>query len=368
MKKLIGMFALCGAMVYGCAQPGGYVINGTIQGGNPTLYLTAVNDSGKIDTLQQVKADAGAFRFEGRAEKPRLYFLHAEGKEGRIPLFIQDTVFTVDIRKDDLSDVRNYTIQGGVLQQRKNALDREAVKIYRDRDTVLARIYAAEKRHDIWEKMHQLAGLQVMDELYDQVENECLAANHDNILGLCLVYFRYKYLNYERLKPKFDLLSDEMKNTPEGKLIAARYEMMSEVKVGAMAPNFKLPTITGDTVHLYGKSARVKIVDFWASWCGPCRKENPHLVEIYKKYKDKDFLMISVSMDTDEKSWKNAVKADGLEWIQACNLQGSMSEVAKAYRIAGIPHLFILDGNNKIVAEGLRGKEIDEVLEKYLKD
>ena len=152
--------------------------------------------------------------------------------------------------------------------------------------------------------MHEMASLQVMDEIYDKEENEYIQENRDNILGLYLVFYRHSYLNYERLKLKFDMLSEEMKHTPEGQVIDKRYKKLSEVKVGAYAPNFKLPTLDGDSVHLYGKSATIKIIDFWASWCGPCRKENPHLVEIYKKYKDKDLLMISVSMDTDENAWR----------------------------------------------------------------
>lgn len=214
--------------------------------------------------------------------------------------------------------------------------------------------------------MHEMASLQVMSELYNQEENRFIQENRDNILGLSLVFYRYQHLNYEQLKPKFDMLSETMKKTPEGLLIAARYDKLGEVKVGATAHDFKIRTMQGDTLRLYGTRGSVKILDFWASWCGPCRKENPHLVEIYKKYKDKNLLMIGISMDTNEKAWKEAVEADGLEWIQACDFNGSSGPVAKDYRISGIPHIFVLDGNNKIIGEGLRGKELDELLAKYL--
>lgn len=129
----------------------------------------------------------------------------------------------------------------------------------------LARYYAAANAGDMWGQMHERDGLQVMDAMYDQTEDKFIVANHDNLLGLYLVYYRYRHLDFERLKPKFDMLSEETKDTPEGRAIAVRYKKLSEVKAGAKAPNFKLPTLTGDTVHLYGKSALIKVVDFWAS-------------------------------------------------------------------------------------------------------
>ena len=367
MRKWMMLIAFYGFMLSGCTiNVKEYVIKGNVVWGNPDVYLIVVNENGKFDTVQHVVPVNGKFEMKGNLPEPKIGFLIVKDGKGRIPLLLQDTVLNVDIKTDNLSDVRNFVARGGVLQNRKFALDRKEIEIYGDRDSVLARFYKAEKEHDIFEKMHEMALLQTMDEMYDQEENRFIQENRDNILGLSLVFYRYKYLNYERLKPKFDVLSEAMKNTPEGQLIAARYSMLSEVKIGAYAPNFKLPTMQGDSVHLYGKSAAVKILDFWASWCGHCRKENPHLVEIFKKYRDKSLLMISISMDTNEKVWKEAVKTDGLEWLQACDLNGSDGPVARAYRISGIPHIFVLDGNNKIIGEGLRGKELDELLAKYL--
>ncbi len=366
MKKLLNLIVLTGIIAGGCAQPKGYVIDGTITGNNPEVYLTGTNEKGKLDTLQRASALNGKFRFEGSVGEPKIYFLQVKGGKGRIPLLMEDTVFNVDIRKSDLGDVRNYTALGGKLQNLKDRLNQREIEIFRDRDSVLTCFYAAEKEQDRFAQMHERAMLEIMAERYDQVENEYISANRDNILGLSLIFYRYSYLDFESLKPKFDLLSEEMKQTPEGQLIARRYEVLGEVKVGAQAPDFKLPTLDGNTFHLYGKSASVKIIDFWASWCGPCRRENPHLVEVYKKYEDKGLMMISVSMDTDEKSWKKAIEADGLTWIQACDLKGTAGEVARDYRITGIPHIFILDGNNKIVAEGARGEEIDRAVDQIL--
>ena len=367
MRKLMKFIVLSGLILGGCTSVKEYVIRGEIAGNDAKLYLSVVNEQGKFDTIQQVESQKGKFQIKGILDNPKIGFLTVQDRKGRIPLMLKDTIFDLKIKGNDLGDVRNFSARGGVLQNRKDALDRKEENIYRERDSVLARFYRANEEDNIFGKMHEMASLQVMDEIYDKEENEYIQKNRDNILGLYLVFYRHSYLNYERLKLKFDMLSEEMKHTPEGQVIDKRYKKLSEVKVGAYAPNFKLPTLDGDSVHLYGKSATIKIIDFWASWCGPCRKENPHLVEIYKKYKDKDLLMISVSMDTDEKAWRKAVKEDGLEWIQACDLQGADGKAVRAYRVTGIPHIFVLDGNNKIIGEKLKGQELDDLLAKYLK-
>ena len=296
------------------------------------LLMTMVNETGKVDTIHEVRSVNGDFEMEGVINGPKLAFLTIKGVNGRIPLLLEDTLFTLNIRAKDLADVRNYDIQGGRLQAGKNALDD----------------FEAEKNHDIAGKMHERAMLDRMTIAYDKEENKFIEANKDNILGLAIVYYRYNYLNFDRLKVKFELLSDAMKNTPEGRLIQARYDKLGVVKVGRQAPDFTLPTLDGSTVTLYDVKAPVKILDFWASWCAPCRKENPNMVKTYEKFKDKGLVIIGISMDAREGDWKKAVETDGLTWIQACDYKNTAGEVARAYNITAIPRVLVLDKNNRV--------------------
>ncbi len=368
MKKLL-LVVLLGCFVLGSCSPEvrKYVIKGHVDKCETDVFVTVVNEKGKVDTIHKERLVNGNFEMEGTINEPKLAFLTIKGINGRIPLLLEDTLFTLNIKEHDLADVRNYDIQGGRLQAGKNALDDVEVEVFSDRDSILVCYFEAEKKRDIFGQMHERAMLDRMVVAYDKEENKFIEANNDNILGLAIVYYRYNHLNFDRLKVKFEMLSDAMKNTPEGRLIQARYDKLGVVKVGRQAPNFILPTIDGGTVTLYDVKAPIKILDFWASWCGPCRKENPHMVKVYDKFKDKGLVIIGISMDSREGDWRKAVEADGLTWIQACDYKSTASEVAKAYNITAIPRVLILDENNHVIGDGLTGDILDEFLTKRLK-
>ena len=109
------------------------------------------------------------------------------------------------------------------------------------------------------------------------------------------------------------------------------------------------------------------LIDFWASWCGPCRTEYPYLKKAYAQYKDKNFEIIGVSLDDNKASWLGAIKSNGFQWIELCDLKGRLNEVAKAYGIAAIPQSFLIDPQGRIIAKNLRGNDLLDKLHMVIK-
>jgi peroxiredoxin len=136
-------------------------------------------------------------------------------------------------------------------------------------------------------------------------------------------------------------------------------------KVGQQAPDITLPGTDDKTVKLSSLKGKIVVLDFWASWCGPCRHENPFNVEMYDAYNKKGFTFFSISLDRNKEAWKKAIKKDGLNWpYHVLDAQG---EAANRYAVDAIPATFVIDREGKILAIGLRGAELDTFLKKLLK-
>jgi thiol-disulfide isomerase/thioredoxin len=219
-------------------------------------------------------------------------------------------------------------------------------------------------RIEYWNVEHEKASQNYKAELAQWVEQpffiNSLAAVHHSIrwnsetdtalMDQMVAIYQQKYPNYD--------LTRQLVN---------KVNATKRIAIGAVAPGFVSTDTAGNKIDLAAFRGKYTFVEFWASWCPPCREESPTLVRLYNTYKDKGFTILSVSIDKNTTAWKNAIRQDGYTWANVCDLNGYGGPTAALYTVTAIPNSFLLDKNGRIIAKNLRGKDLESKLAELIK-
>ena len=196
------------------------------------------------------------------------------------------------------------------------------------------------------------------------INKQFIISNPDSYISLNALQSYTYSADYVDIAPLYEGLSANVKASAGGKAFADILPKLKAVALGAMAPEFAEADTAGKMVSLSSFRGKYVLIDFWASWCGPCRQENPNVVKAFNQYKGKNFTILGVSLDRPnaKEAWLKAIHKDGLNWTQVSDLQFWKSKTADIYGVRAIPQNFLLDPNGKIIGKNLRGDDLNDKL------
>lgn len=284
------------------------------------------------------------------------------GKKDVLPAFLEPGTITI-VSTDSFS---NAKITGSKAQIEYEKI-KAASKPYEAQMEVLSTKYSDQRKaNDVEGAKKTETELDALDDkMRADVYGGYLTKNPTSIIGL---YALQQYGGYEldadKVEPFFNKLSAEQQNSASGIAYKGRIETAKTLGIGKIAPEFSQNDTLGNTVALSSLRGKYLLVDFWASWCGPCRRENPNVVKAFNKFKDKGFTVLGISLDQPgaKDNWMKAIHDDGLTWNHVSDLQFWNNAVAKQYGIQAIPQNLLLDPQGKIVAKNLHGEELEAKL------
>ncbi len=357
MRKVL--YLMAAAMLTACGGGNGYSIKGTVEGSQDgdSVFLQ------KRENRQMVRIAAttiknGSFSFDGVQDSAVVRYIvysDIDDNNNGIDFFLENGNISIDLNAVSPSakgTPNNNAYQA--VRDRLATLQADEAKVYDS----LSGDSLSEAQRDSLEKQIEALDDELSNTLIDGCRN-----NIGNEAGIYMLKQSYYYMDDDQLEEITNLIPERFLSDPSVANIKAYVEKKKATAVGQKYADIQLKDPDGNDVKLsdYVGKSKLLLVDFWASWCGPCRQEMPTLVKAYEQYKGKGFQIVGISLDRNAEDWKQGISELGITWPQMSDLKYWDSAAADLYAVNSIPHTVLIDQDGTIVARGLRG---DALLEK----
>jgi peroxiredoxin len=357
MKKLLYLFIIVTVMI-SCSSKPGFIITGNIVGADTGMVFLQKRAGSTIVTLDSARIRKGAFSMKGSVRYPQIVMLSMRGAHGGKMFFVENSDINIAGNKDSLYVA---SVSGSSTQAEYEAY----VALFNDLNKKMNALYTQYKearqagKQELAESLEK--SLDEMDGEMIKIKKDFISKNPASYVTPEVVNEVSYNIDVPEMESMINSLDTALNKVERVITLKERLNVMKSVAIGQKAPDFTLNDVNGNPVSLSSKiggKTKVLLVDFWASWCGPCRGENPNVVKVWTEFNKKGFDVFGVSLDKDGESWKKAIADDKLTWTHVSDLKYWGSAAAKQYAVNSIPSNFLLDENGVIIGHNLRGEEL----------